>query len=376
MLLVAAIFKLSAFLRDKKKEAARKEKDNDADDQEDEEVKKRKKAGLDEEGEDIDEDTELMYLQALEETGDGGDSQPEEEDVKMTQAPMTPMQQMPMPFAGSSAKKRQLSPATLSVPGSLVEQPKKAARPKKAASSVPSVPASPAPSSVSLPAPLAPVAPVASSVQHKPAAADTGEQASRQTWSKCKVFDAAEFGGTKPGQPLAVPSKYTKDTQVAKWDGEVTKVRPFIATIERLLASEGCKVKDTEVKNAIKSFQKINSKVDKRLEYEAANSTAEEPALSQRIAALKETLDALKSLKELAVSAGKSGSISEATLKTSIDRVNTAVQKLIQGRWTGFPLFWVQAQLGVTVYNVKSCLSCVLLLPSNTVRVRETLHKA
>ena len=34
MLLVAAIFKLSAFLRDKKKEAARKEKDNDADDQE------------------------------------------------------------------------------------------------------------------------------------------------------------------------------------------------------------------------------------------------------------------------------------------------------------------------------------------------------
>ena len=310
-----------------------------------------KKAGLDDDGEEIDDDTELMYLQALEVTGDDdGDSQPEE-DAKMKQRIPTPAPapgDLAVSSASSSAKKRPLSPAA-----AISAEPKKVskaqAKTKTAKSQCgasplsPSLPAQAAPASASqvLPAPAPPVAVAAKQNQ----AADGAEKASRETWSKCKAFCAEEFGGSKPGQPLAVPSKYTKDTQIAKWDGEVTKLRPFIATIERLLASEGCKVKDTEVKNAIKSFQKVNAKVDKRLEYEAAIASAEEPVLSARMAYLKDVLEALKSLKELAVSSGKSGSISEATLKTNIDRVNTAVQKLIRGQWTGFPLFWVQARL-------------------------------
>ena len=127
----------------------------------------------------------------------------------------------------------------------------------------------------------------------------------------------------------------------------VGKVRPFVATLERILSEQG-KWKDKEIKNAMKAMAKVNAKTDKKIDFEAAKASAAEPTLSARISFLKDGIESVRVLKELAISSGKSGSISERGLKDSIMKVQNTMQKLMPGQFIGFPSHWVQAgRLGV-----------------------------
>lgn len=103
------------------------------------------------------------------------------------------------------------------------------------------------------------------------------------SWSKCQVLMADVYGSGVTGGPFAPPACFTKDTQRAKWEAEVAKLKPFVSTLERVLAMEGGKLKDTEAKNAAKAFSKANSKLDKKLGFEAAAATNEPFLVWRRI---------------------------------------------------------------------------------------------
>ena len=76
--------------------------------------------------------------------------------------------------------------------------------------------------------------------------------------------------------------------------------------------------------------------------------------------------EAVKSLKETAISSGKSGSIAEDILKTAIERINASVEKLVADTWIGYPLHWVQAPHWDWVWSLDSgvclCFSSSLCL--------------
>ena len=99
------------------------------------------------------------------------------------------------------------------------------------------------------------------------------------------------------------------------------------------------------MKNSIKGISKCNGKMDKKLDYEEAASTAEEPTLSKRAASVKNLFESVKSLKDLAINAGKSGSIGPDALKQGITKVSDAMHKISRNsdKTIGFPLHWVQA---------------------------------
>ena len=166
----------------------------------------------------------------------------------------------------------------------------------------------------------------------------------RSTWPLCVRFVAEDISSHEAGKPFRPPSVYTKDTQTAKWVAEVVKLKPLIGTLERLMSSTG-KCTDTEVKNSIKGISKCNGKMDKKLDYEEAASTAEEPTLSKRAASVKNLFESVKSLKDLAINAGKSGSIGPDALKQGITKVSDAMHKISRNsdKTIGFPLHWVQA---------------------------------
>jgi hypothetical protein len=169
------------------------------------------------------------------------------------------------------------------------------------------------------------------------------EDVSRPTWSLCKAFLADDYASCEVGKPLATPSAFTKDVQKSKWAAEVMKIKPYLGTFERLMSSSGGKTTDTELKNAVKAMQKINTKLDKKLEYEVASATEEEPALSARASCLKELFESVKNLKDLAIMSGKSGSISADNLTQNIKKIQAAARKLVVDATLGFPMHWVQA---------------------------------
>ena len=180
----------------------------------------------------------------------------------------------------------------------------------------------------------------------------------RSTWSLCVPFVGDEVASCEAGKALATPSAYTKETQKAKWASEVVKLKPFIATLERLMTS-GAKCTETEVKNSIKGIARCNAKLDRKLEYEEAASTAEEPTLSKRAASIKSLFEAVKALKDLSINAGKSGSIAGDMLKNSIIKVQEAARKITpnSNKIMGFPLHWVQACTWCTCIIVSSFMS-------------------
>eukprot|EP00435_Cladocopium_sp_Y103_P053640 s14_g17.t1 len=361
--------------QDKKKKKDEESEDENDDFDHSSKSKKAKKGTEPDPGDDINDEDELLYLQAMDEENNCADK--DEADALSNDAGMSccgeakplVIQSVPVPVG---SKRASTCTATLpDQPDSQQPKPKVQRTSQQAAlksspqkknqiqgqkTALP-VPAAqhpvPAASSqhASLPSIPVPSAGASSATGHRqgmppacpPASVDakTGvELVTRAGWSKCKPFDADEFASTAPGAPLALPTKYSKETQNAKWMGEVTKLKPFISTLERMLSSDAGKVKDTEIKNAIKAFQKINARVDKKLEFEATAATVQEPTFSARIGTFKEMFEAVKSLKELAISSGKSGSIGDDVLKGCIERISAAVTKLIAEKWISYPLHW------------------------------------
>ena len=361
------------FRRDKKKtHAADSEEDGE---NETKSKSKKVKTGTEQDGgDDINEEDELLYLQAMDMednncggNDDGGVSQDEGQsasaDVKLKVAPTVlaaggTKRTVAATHHGSDSQPPKSKIQKTSQPAALKSSPNKKGSSQKIVPMTTSAPAPPKAAAAAAPVPSAPVPSAgASSAPAKgrampplsppPASMDATsgiELVSRTHWSRCKPFKADDFASTAAGSPLALPTKYSKDTQKAKWTAEVTKLKPYICTLERMMSSDGGKVKDTEFKNAIKAFQKINARVDKKLEYETSAASVAEPTFSARTLSFKEMFEAVKALKELAISSGKSGSIAEDVLKNAIERINTSVEKLIADRWIGYPLHWVQAQ--------------------------------
>ena len=373
--------KCSLFRQDKKKKSDAESEDE----KEDSKAKKAKKSTEQDAAEDINEEDELLYMQAMDmEEGNCNDmddavshdernstcgdakpmvtsSVPAPACTKRSSAatatdsdlhqPKQKIQKTSLQVALKSSPQKKGQKATPPAPGPASQA--KAAAPGATSSQHPAA-APPLPSAGASSAPatrhVTPASPPPTKVD-----ATTGiELVSRKHWSQCQPFKADDFASTAAGSPWAMPTKYSKDTQKAKWTAEVTKIKPFICTLERMLSSDGGKVKDTELKNAVKAFQKINSRVDKRLEFEPAAATAQEPTFSARIMALKDMFEAVKSLKETAISSGKSGSIAEDILKTAIERINASVEKLVADTWIGYPLHWVQAPHWDWVWSLDS----------------------
>ena len=341
-------------------------KDEAANEQEDPWNPDKKNENADEE---IDEDEELRYRQAMDEEQEEGDSQPAAvidagagkqsfqpmspllpdgligapATPGLIPSPMTPMMMPHAPVESKRGRGKKREPEPLAVLET-EKQPiklRKNAAPSRAG-------ASPRQSSA---ATRAPISPPAASFEVQPCPnskvdAKTGlELVSQETWTKCVSFLADDFTSTDQGKPMQVPSGYTKDTQTTKWQAEVLKLKPFIVTFERVLSSEAGKWKDSEVKNAIKALAKVNARTDKKLDWDSSKATQQEPPLSTRVGALKDALEQVKVLKELAISSGRSGSISQVGLKEVLDKIHQSVQKLEADKWIGFPFHWVQARL-------------------------------
>eukprot|EP00435_Cladocopium_sp_Y103_P029524 s1849_g7.t1 len=329
----------------KKKEAAEHHGESEDDDEHVQKKKaKRGATGISAGDDEIDEEEEVLYMQAL----DDQDQQP------------LPEQDESGP-SGASLKKDQIE---IETPSTSLERKRKLSvdeqepANKKAMAATASSPAmstgarsqavkpSAPPSVANVSTPASPPATMAIAPPMAAQGKGEVEHVSRPNWPLCQAFLADDFASGEVGKPLATPTKYTKDVQKSKWAAEVMKIKPYVAMLERLLSSSGAKTTETELKNAIKALGKINGKMDKRLDYEAASATPEEPPLSTRASCLKELFEAVKALKDLSIMAGKTGSITSENLSLTIKKIQAAAHKLVPGVTIGFPLHWVQAWWG------------------------------
>lgn len=313
----------------------KKTKQNDAEVSEEEDpeqsakqkIKKlRRDAGLD--VEEIDEDEELQMLQALELEEQG------ELSIEET-----------APVATSKRKSSQRDKAGAPPPPPVCSPVKK----QRHSLSTPAVS-----TSASLPSavPSSPKITAATSSSAQKLIQGGGNDARAQPeeelrllegWGKCRPFLADEYCSTEANSPFCPPTTLAKEVQKSKWIAEIVKLKPFVAVLERTLAVDSVKWKQTDVQNAIKALNKITNKTDRKLEFEASVASKEEPALSQRTSSLKEAFEAVKTLKDLAIVSGKSCAITQDSLFEAVEKVEHALFKLISTQWVGFPLFWVQA---------------------------------
>ena len=350
---------------EKKKMLEEDEHNEDDDDEDGEQGKgkgaKKLKAGKknDAEGEDdIDDEEEVMYLQAIEEMSEAGlDRQHSAQTLGRTTSGsrsegLEVAVPGPLPSAPKEDVKRSMEAADEIDKGPAAKVPRRASTATQGGGTSKVLPPpSPSPST-----PLPLQMPVASgpsgrvqamspkSSQMEVEVDNELSKISAKTWPHCKRFLADDFLASGSGQPMALPSVYTKDAQSGKWKAELEKIRPFVSTLERILSDQG-KWKDQEIKNAIKAMSKVNSKTDKKVEFEAAKASDQELTLSTRVSILREGFESVRTLKELAISSGKSGSISEQALKDSVMKVQHTMQKLmVPGNFIGFPSHWVQAR--------------------------------
>ena len=331
---------------DKKKKANEQDGSGSEDEQASKGKKKRKTMTLktDAEADDLDDETELLYLQAIEAKGD----QPDDEDDQIGKAapvsvpkPLKIKVELESP-RGPPAKRT--GGATGRGSAASCAPPRKAVRGAEGGKAH-SVAGHQAIENTALAQAQALQLSqmTMTGFPHANAESEKDKVIPHSSWKNVQTFMADALCEKQ----FAPPSKYKKDTQVSKWKSEVEKARPYMSLMERLFSTDGgtAKWKEQEVKNALKHFAKYNAKLDKKLEYEAAAATSEEPPLSARMAALKEALDALKNVKELAIAAGKSGTIDVSALRTFAMKVQGALQKLIgENYFVGFPMHWVQAR--------------------------------
>lgn len=352
---------------EKKKKMLEDAESNEDDDEDCEQGKgkgaKKLKAGKknDAEGEDdIDDEEEVMYLQAMEEISDTGlDRQHSVQTLGRTTSGsrsdgLEVAVPVPLPSAPKEDVKRSMEAADEIDKGPAAKVPRRASTATQGGGGGTSKVLPGASSSPSTPLPLQ--MPVASgpsghvqamspkNSQMEVEAENELSKISAKTWPHCKRFLADDFLASGSGGPMALPSVYTKDAQSGKWKAELEKIRPYVSTLERILSDQG-KWKDQEIKNAIKAMSKVNSKTDKKVEFEAAKASDQEPTLSTRVSILRDGFESVRTLKELAISSGKSGSISEQALKDSVMKVQHTMQKLMApGNFIGFPSHWVQAR--------------------------------
>ncbi len=300
--------------------------------------KKQRRKGDEEDPDDIDEDAELQLLQAVQDQADMlGDVGSQDVSHESQPQPCKQQQQKRPSNVVTSPNKKRRSTSAIDQ-GPALKMP---INPATAATG--SAASHPSTRSATVGSPAA-------------AAASVAENVKMQVWSKCQVLLADTYGGTVSGCPFASPACFTKDVQRAKWESEVAKLKPFISTLERVLAIEGGKLKDNEAKNAAKAFAKVNGKMDKRLGFESAAATDAEKTFSSRVHAIRDAFEFVKNLRDFVLLCSKSGSYVEDQLVKYMEGAQTALQLLQPNLWVGFPFLWVQAGLTVLLSISSSIL--------------------
>lgn len=307
--------------------------------------KKKGRGGDEEEVEDIDEDAELALLQAVQEAElDSQSSQ-----LQAQRQPPKQQQRRSSPITYTSPNKKRRSMST-------VDNGQAPAPVHASGSATVGIGSQQTSGSGS------------GSTTAMAMATATVECVKMPSWSKCQVLMADVYGSGVTGGPFAPPACFTKDTQRAKWEAEVAKLKPFVSTLERVLAMEGGKLKDTEAKNAAKAFSKANSKLDKKLGFEAAAATNEEPTFSARVHAIRDAFECVKSLRDFVLVCSKSGSFVADQLVKQMEGAQKSLQILQPNRWVGFPFLWVQAgrivllsiSSSLLIHHCCQCQYCII----------------
>eukprot|EP00435_Cladocopium_sp_Y103_P014100 s2866_g3.t1 len=334
----------AAALKAAQEAAAAKAAAEDEDDDDQPLAKRKKTSGTAvDDGDEIDEESEMLYAQAMQDVSD------EEVDPDLAASGQKDQDQ---DHGGTSAtlKRRQppTSPAAASEPGKRLRL---------------NVPAKVEPgngAATALSSPTPPTSAAAGHAQEKarprsrpkptrststPGAADSTSSSAtmeakqlQPAWGKCVSIQSLNL--SQDSELLAVPSVLTKDVQQSKWKAECVKLQPYLLNLEKLLSSTDgtTKVSDQVIKSALTQLKKINTKTDKKLQYETEENG--EKLMSVRVAKLRSALEAVKDLRSLVLQ-GMKTTMDRKSLENAIGKVQQPFRELLQrGSWIGLPQHW------------------------------------
>ena len=170
-----------------------------------------------------------------------------------------------------------------------------------------------------------------SQLQPHPADAATAavveaEVCAHQTWSKSKNMMKLRANVLSFGALFMVPDALTKNAQKTKWNTEVTKSQAWLQPIDRALSSTG-KVTDQNLKSALTAAKKINSKVDKRVEFETGHASEAQKTFFARVLKMRSVLEALIVFRPMVLNCAKQG-IEYKPLCTNIQKIQAAFHDL------------------------------------------------
>lgn len=279
---------------------------------------------------DIDTEDEAMYAQAVLDQDPEDEHMSGEETQAMAAAPAAHSMPMQLP-AGTSKQKRAHPPA------------------QAVAKAVPTMGAAsgsggngqqnghgPGPANGSRPHPQSPRHPLpdgaAAAIAHK-------------TWGNCINILSLKLGDATGGTLFQVPDALKSDQQKAKWAAESVKQKPWVSVLEKALSADSTvKILTQSFNSAITQAKKVNSKVDKKLDYETESDG--QKTFSVRVAKLRSALEGVKELKGMVFANMKHATMEPKALENAIGKVQTPFQELNGNKWMGFPEHWVQASEG------------------------------
>lgn len=299
------------------------------------EAKRLKRATADDE-EDIDEDEQLMYIQAVQEQDEDEDADDAVEDPPAKRSRMTGHSHGQA--QSKSPQKAQATPST-TPPTSL--SAKATARPRSSLGSGPGpVRAKTEVAEMNQRQKTAPVS--------APAAETQARTEDRKTWGCSQSVKELHLSDETCGFIFKVPSFLQKSTQQAKWVAEVVKQKPWLLILEKVLNGE--KVTDQQFKSAFTAAKKVNTKNDKKVEYEKEENG--EKLLTVRVSKLRSMLENLKELRGLVYSSAKQGvTIQPAQVEEWIGKVQADLAEVLPppSFWIGYPEHWAQVGSGHVV---------------------------
>ena len=291
------------------------------DDEEDQPSAKRRKR-ISEDAEEIDEESEMLYAQAIQDV---------DEEVDEGEAEDTPL----ISSASAQKKRPPSSPAT-AVPGKRLKSKGNKLNTGCAASF-----------------PAVRTAAHTQDKLEKPSTVATSSSAShadvprvvQPTWGKCKSIGSLNLSQEGCGDLFAMPEELTKDVQKSKWKAECVRLQPYLLPLEKiLLSTDGTsKISDQVIKSSITQLKKVNAKTDKKLEYTSESN--EQKLMSVRVLKLRSALESVKDLRTLALQGVKT-TIDRKTLIEAIGKVQGPFHELNNQQWIGLPEHWVQAGQG------------------------------
>ena len=162
------------------------------------------------------------------------------------------------------------------------------------------------------------------------------------TWKQCFTVESLNLreGADNDGEVMAPPTTLDKKFQ-DKWKVEIVKMKPWFATLVDLFSEDpNVKVNEQHIKTAMTSAKKVTAKVNKRLGYETG--TAEAPTFHDRIIQLRQALELAKDLRTLVMKSAKNN-ITATEIADSVLKLQECFARLRQHLYIAIPSHWVQA---------------------------------